>query len=145
MRVGIFIGCKWRPTALQAIAPSRVSPSTAVAHPGLAVLLAVVAGVALSGCSANDGAGALLVDPSHYSAYHCDALATQWKVLVAREKELRALMERADQGAGGGVIGSLAYRPEYDSVLSEERLLQRTAAEKNCTTTPQFQSDQVIR
>jgi hypothetical protein len=145
MRFGNFIGCEWRPAALQAIAPSRVSLSTAVVRPGLAVMLGVVAGVALGGCSTNDGAGSLLVDPSLYSAYHCDALATQWKVLVAREKELRALMERADQGTGGGVIGSLAYRPDYDSVLSEEKLLQRTAAEKKCTTTPQFQSDQVIR
>jgi hypothetical protein len=54
-------------------------------------------------------------------------------------------MDRADQGGGGAVIGSLAYRPDYDSVLGEERLLQRTAAEKNCSATQQFQSDQIIR
>jgi hypothetical protein len=102
-------------------------------------------GGALAGCSAGDGPGALLVDPGRYEAYHCNDLAARAKVLATREKELRGLMERADQGGGGAVIGSLAYRPEYDSVLGEEKLLQRTAAEKNCNPTQQFQSDQVIR
>ena len=100
--------------------------------------------VALAGCA--NGAGSFLIDPGRYSVYHCNDLAAHWKVLIAREKELRELMERANQGgAGGAVIGSLAYRTDYDAVLSEERLLQRTAAEKNCNFTPQFQSDQIIR
>jgi len=104
-----------------------------------------VAVAALGGCSLPEGAGSLLVDPGHYSAYHCNELAARWKVLVAREKDLRNLMARADQGAGGAVIGSLAYRNEYDAVLSEEKLLQHTAADKNCGLTTQFQSDQTIR
>ena len=107
-------------------------------------LLACIVAAALAGCS--DGAGSLMVDPGRYSAYHCNDLAAQWKVLVAREKELRALMDRADQGGGGGaVIGSLAYRADYESVRSDEKLVQREAAEKNCNSTTQFQSDQAIR
>jgi hypothetical protein len=100
---------------------------------------------ALAGCGTSDGPGALLVDPGRYSAYHCNDLAARWKILVAREKDLRALMDKADQTAGGAVIGSLAYRTDYDSVIGEERLLQRTASEKNCNFTIQFQSDQIIR
>lgn len=107
--------------------------------------LAVTLAAGLAGCSAGDSPGALLVDPGRYSAYHCNDLATRKKELATREKELRELIERADQGTGGAVIGSLAYRPEYESVLSEEKLLQRTAAEKNCNPTQQFQSDQIIR
>jgi hypothetical protein len=107
-------------------------------------LLAAIVFTALSGCT--NGAGSLLVDPGHYSAYHCNDLAAQWKVLVAREKELRGLMDRADQGGGSGaVIGSLAYRSDYESVRSDEQLVQREAAEKNCNSTTQFQSDQAIR
>jgi hypothetical protein len=109
-----------------------------------AAVLGVVA-VALAGCGSNGDPGALLIDPGRYSAYHCDELATHWKALVAREHELHALMEKADEGAGGAVIGSMAYRADYESVLSEERLLQRTAADKNCGFTPVFQSDQTIR
>ena len=108
------------------------------------VLLAGIVAAALAGCT--NGAGSLLVDPGHYSAYHCNDLAAQWKVLVAREKELRDLMDRADQGGGGGaVIGSLAYRSDYESVRTNEQLVQREAAEKNCNSTTQFQSDQAIR
>jgi len=104
-----------------------------------------LATVALAGCGMTDGAGSLLVDPGRYSAYHCNDLAARWKVLVAREKELHGLIDKADEGGGGAVIGSLAYRMDYESVLSEEKLLQRTAADKNCGFTPEFQSDQTIR
>ena len=103
----------------------------------------VIVAAALAGCS--NGAGSLLIDPGRYSAYHCNDLAARWKELVKREKELRDLMDRADQGGGGAVIGSLAYRTDYESVRSEEKLLQRTAAEKNCNPTTQYQSDQIIR
>jgi hypothetical protein len=110
----------------------------------LHLLLVCSFAVALVGCT--NGAGSLLIDPGRYDAFHCDDLAARWKVLVAREKELRDLMDRADQGGGGGaVIGSLAYRTDYESVRSEEKLLQRTATEKNCSPASQFQSDQVIR
>jgi len=115
------------------------------AHARLRRALLAVAVAALAGCSMPDGAGTLLVDPGRYSVYHCNDLAARWKVLLAREKDLRSLMEKADQGGGGAVIGSLAYRSDYDSVLTEEKLLQRAAAEKNCDPTLQFQSDETIR
>jgi hypothetical protein len=103
------------------------------------------AAVALAGCGLNDGPGTILVDPGRYTAFHCDELATQWKVLLTRERELHGLIDKAGEGTGGAVIGSLAYRTDYESVLSEEKLLQRTAVEKNCGFTPEFQSDHTIR
>jgi hypothetical protein len=112
---------------------------------GLCRALLGVVFVVLAGCSMPDGAGSLLVDPGHYDAYHCNDLAARWKVLVAREKDLRNLMDKASQGGGGAIIGSLAYRSDYDAVVGEEKLLQRTAADKNCGLTMQFQSDQTIR
>jgi hypothetical protein len=98
----------------------------------------------LAGCGATQDAGSILIDPGRYSVYHCDDLAARWKVLVGREKDLRALMEKANQTPSGAIIGSLSYRTDYESVLSEERLLQRTAAEKNCNFSTRFQSDQII-
>jgi hypothetical protein len=105
---------------------------------GLAVL-------ALTGCGLSDGAGALFVDPGRYTLYHCDDLAARRKVLVARENELRGLIERAGESPGGAVVGSFAYRSDYDTVLAEEKLLQRNAAEKNCSFASPLQSDQTIR
>ena len=115
----------------------------------VAILRRIVLGLAtlaaLAGCGMSDGAGSLMVDPGRYSAYRCNDLVARWKILVAREKELRGLIDKAKEGGGGAVIGSLAYRTDYDAALSDEKLLQRTAAEKNCGFTPEFQSDQTIR
>jgi hypothetical protein len=108
--------------------------------------LASFALLALSGCGlSTDGAGALFVDPGRYTLYHCDDLAARRKVLIARENELRGLIERAGESPGGTVVGSFAYRSDYDSVLAEEKLLQRNAAEKNCSFASPLQSDQTIR
>ena len=98
----------------------------------------------LAGCG-SDGAGAIFIDPGRYTLYHCDELATRRKALIAREAELRGLMERASESAAGSVIGSLAYRSEYDSVIAEQKLLQRNAREKNCSFALPLQSDQTLR
>jgi hypothetical protein len=100
---------------------------------------------ALTGCGLSDGAGAIFVDPGRYTLYRCEDLAARRQVLATRENELRGLIEKASESAAGSVIGSLAYRSEYDSVLAEEKLLQRKAAEKNCSFTVPFQSDQTLR
>ena len=105
---------------------------------GLAVL-------ALTGCGLSDGAGALFVDPGRYTLYHCDDLVARRKVLIARENELRGLIERAGESPGGAVVGSFAYRNDYDTVLAEEKLLERDAAEKKCSFASPLQSDQTIR
>lgn len=115
---------------------------------GAGVALAVLATTALAGCSLPQGAGTILVDPGRYTGYHCNELIDQWKLLVTRERELHGLMDKAEAGGGsetGAIIGSVAYRPEYEAVLSNEKLLQRTATEKNCPFMTEFQSDRTIR
>jgi hypothetical protein len=105
---------------------------------------AAVAAMALTGCGGN-GVGSWLVDPGRYDAYHCNDLVTRWKALTDREMELRALMERASQSGTGAVVGAVTYRTEYETVLAEEKLVQRDAGDKNCELTKTFQSDQSIR
>lgn len=113
---------------------------------GLICALAALAAFALVGCGMSEEAGMLTVDPGRYSAYHCNDLATRWKELLKREKDLRSLMDKASESEGGAVIGSVAYRADYDNVLGEEKLVQRTAAEKKCEpVSPFYQSDQTIR
>ena len=109
------------------------------------LLCAAAAGMTLAGCGLGNGPGSLLVDPGRYEAYHCNDLVTQWKALTAREKELRALMDKASQSGTGAVIGAVAYRTDYESVLTEEKLVQREANDKKCELTTTFQSDQSIR
>jgi hypothetical protein len=104
----------------------------------------VLAGVALAGCGMGDGPGSLFVDPGRYDAYHCNELAARWKYLLEREQTLRNLMDKASEGGGGSVIGSIAYGADYNSVLTEKKIVQRQAAEKKCELVPAFQSDQTI-
>jgi hypothetical protein len=80
--------------------------------------------------------GTLLVDPAHYAAYHCDGLATRLKALQARQQVLSNLMLRASEGSGGALIGNLTYRADYESAVSEEKLLRRAAVEKKCDLPP---------
>ena len=138
-------------TGLSMTNPNKLAdrpPKATIAHRscgGWRSALSSFALLALSGCGLSDGAGALFVDPGRYALYHCDDLAARRKVLIARENELRGLIERAGESPGGAVIGSFAYRSDYDSVLAEEKLLQRNAAEKNCSFASPLQSDQTIR
>ena len=142
-----------RATGLSMTNPTKLAnrrlAKAAVAHRGChgwRGALSSFALLALTGCGlSTDGAGALFVDPGRYTLYHCDDLAARRKMLVARENELRGLIERAGESTGGAVIGSFAYRSDYDAVLAEEKLLQRNAAEKNCSFASPLQSDQTIR
>ena len=88
--------------------------------------------LAVSGCSINEGVAPYLVDPAHYSAYHCKDFAPRLRELTTKEESLRDLMNKANQGGGGTIIGGFSYRADYERTVGEERLLRRTAAEKKC-------------
>jgi hypothetical protein len=111
----------------------------------LCAAAAAAAAMALAGCGLGNGPASWLVDPGRYEAYHCNDLETRWKALSDREKDLRALMDKASQSGTGAVIGTIAYRTDYESVLTEEKLVQREANDKKCELTTTFQSDQSIR
>lgn len=99
----------------------------------------------LSGCGGGDSVGSLMVDPARYDGYHCQGLADQWKGLLAREKQLRNLIDKANESGGGAVIGALAYRSDYQTVLEQEKMLKRTAEAQKCQFVASYTSDQTIR
>jgi hypothetical protein len=82
--------------------------------------------------------------PGKFTFYRWDDLARRWKALVEREKELRGLIEKANDSTAGNIIGSIAYRSDYEAVLSEEKLLQRVSADNKCALTQEYQSDHKI-
>jgi hypothetical protein len=89
--------------------------------------------ILLAGCSTS---GSLLVDPGHYSVYHCDAMPGQLAGIQQRQHDLSNLMARASEGGGGTLIGTMAYRTDYQSAIDEEKVLRRVAAGKNCNLPP---------
>ena len=111
-----------------------------------AIGLILASATALGCCSFSEGISPYITDPNRFSAYHCKDLVERLKNLTAREKELRSLMDKASEGAGGAVIGALSYRVDLEKVVGDQKLLRRTAAEKKCEVDPAiFQSDQTIR
>ena len=115
-----------------------------VASAALQATLLVGAAV-LSGCGLSDGAGALFVDPGRYSSFHCKQLIAESQNLANRERELRNLMDKASEGGGGTIIGTFAYRSDYESVMEQKVLLQRAAAAQKCELVPSYNSDRTIR
>jgi hypothetical protein len=109
------------------------------------VAVLVLAASALAGCSMSDGFDSLLVDPSRYEGYNCKDLGGQLQSLDKREKDLRNLIDRADESTSGVVIGAFAYRTDLQTVIADKKVLQRTMAEKKCQLTPSLASDQIIR
>lgn len=119
------------------------SAARAAARPARAAYF-LLAATTLAGCG-GDGVAALMVDPARYDGYHCQGLSEQWKALVAREKQLRNLIDKASEGGGGTVIGALAYSGDYRTVLEQEKVLKRTAAAQKCQFVATYTSDQTIR
>jgi hypothetical protein len=108
-------------------------------------ILLSIAALTVATCGLGGDAGAIWVDPGKFTFYHCDDLARRWKELLARETELRAIIDKANESTAGAVIGSVAYRSDYESVLTEKKPLERTADEKKCSFKPDYQSAPIIR
>jgi hypothetical protein len=144
--------------------PVRERSGRGRAGPAAVGLVCILTAGTLVGCSMGDGVGSFMVNPSRYSAYHCNALVSRLSELIEEQNDLRNLMDKASEGGGGSVIGTLSYRSDYEKALGEEKLLRRTAAEKKCQLPPpvtpapaasvlpppsstptSYQSDQTIR
>ncbi len=114
-------------------------------------LIGGLAAGALGGCGVSEqGIGTLTLDPGRYALYHCNDLVGHLKGLINREKELRNLMDKAGESTAGALIGALSYRTDYETTLSDEKLVRRVADEKKCDRgplgpPPTYQSDQTIR
>jgi hypothetical protein len=107
-------------------------------------LLALFLAGAAAGCSTS--IDTYMIDPAHYSAYHCKELVDKLKELQTRQRDLRNLMDKASDGGGGTIIGGMSYRADYGKAVGEENVLRRTAADKKCSLEgPSFESDHIIR
>jgi hypothetical protein len=102
----------------QANATARIS--------GAWLMLAVL----LAGCSAN--LDELVVAPGKFEIYNCDQLAARGRTAVARERELKTLIDKAEEGSGGALVSTIAYRNDYLTVRGELKQLETTAIDKKC-------------
>ena len=95
-------------------------------------LLPLVALCALvTGCATSDGPY-FFADAGKYQFHSCEQLATASKQKHDRQRELKELIDKAEQAAGGQVVSVLAYRSDYVAVNEEVQVIDSTVREKNC-------------
>lgn len=98
-----------------------------------ALTISALATALLSGCAASDDAsGRFLVQPERYQLYSCRELAEAAAGISGRQRELEALMTKAESDASGRFMGTVAYRPEYLQMKGLMNEIRRTSTEKKC-------------
>ena len=81
---------------------------------------------------ATDDLATVFVDPTKFDVLPCPELAKRLDLMSKREQELRGLIEKAGDGAGGTVASALAYRTDYLNARGEVKLLQDVSQRKEC-------------
>jgi hypothetical protein len=115
-------------------------------HRRAALITVLIAGAALSACSSTgDNPLTVFADPGKYQYNTCEQIAGQKTNWSNREKELRQLMDKADQSAGGAVVNVLAYKADHVAALEELKVLEATARAKNCNPPDNWRSNTVVR
>jgi hypothetical protein len=110
----------------------------------VALLVASILPAFLIGCGTTlESTFTVFADPGKYEWHSCEQLLSQRTVWQNKEKELKLLMDRARQGAGGAAISVVAYQTDYVTAQEELKMVDMTLRAKKCKT--DWQSDSVIR
>ncbi|HEY7299716.1 MAG TPA: twin-arginine translocation pathway signal [Xanthobacteraceae bacterium] len=107
----------------------------------LPLLLCLLAG----GCASAVEGPLFFSDAGKYQYHNCDQLAAAAKAQTAREQELKALIDKAEEGVGGVIVSLMAYKTDYVAVEEELRVIESTARSKHCLTPATWQSNAVIQ
>jgi len=96
-----------------------------------------LAGALMAGlCAActTDVAGYSVVTQDKYEIMTCPDIVAQRKGLAAREKNLSALVEKAEASPGGIIASYLAYRSNLAETRMKLRLANQAAGRLGCDT-----------
>ncbi|MFL5045838.1 MAG: twin-arginine translocation pathway signal [Xanthobacteraceae bacterium] len=85
----------------------------------------------VTGCATSEGPY-FFADAGKYQFHSCEQLAAVSKQKHDRQRELKELIDKAEQGAGGQIVSVLAYRSDYVAVNEELQVIDSTVREKNC-------------
>jgi len=140
-------GAAWRIVgAFAAQKPLAMQPNSANS-----VLMVRAAGVVLAcwvlaGCSSGSELSySIFTDPGKYKYHSCAQIAAEIKNQSRREQELRGLMDKAEQSAGGAAVGLIAYKADYVATGEELEQLHFAARSKGCEQDEGWRSSTAIR
>jgi len=89
----------------------------------------------VTGCASSDGPY-FFADAGKYQYHNCEQLAAASKQKHERQRELKELIDKAEQAAGGQIVSVLAYRSDYTAVNEELQVIDSAVREKNCPASP---------
>jgi hypothetical protein len=112
-----------------------------------AMLFAFIAvSTVLAACSSgSENSMTFFVSPGKYQYHDCDQLAAAAKSVATYQKGLKTLIDKAEQGAAGAFVGTIAYKTDYLAATEDLRAIESTAREKDCLTSETWRSNTVIR
>ena len=107
-------------------------------HSPLFARAAVVAlGIGLAGCAGigDSFISGAFVDPAKYDLYDCMQLEGERKAQAVRTAELQGLIDKAQTGTAGTVVGEAVYRNDYISARASAKLAEQAWQRNKCTET----------
>jgi hypothetical protein len=128
--------------------PPAPRASTQIAYSlyaGPPCAVALVVGAFLAACSQTVNELTFFTDPGKYEWHSCEQLLPQRKYWENREQELRLLIDKARQSAGGTAISVIAYQSDYVGAREEIKVIDATARIKKCKIPDDPQSNSAIR
>ena len=100
----------------------------------------------LVGCSSLGGSPmTVFADPAKYQYSTCESLNRQRQTWSSRQEELKQLMDRSEQSAGGTVVNIQAYKGDHVSASEELQLIEHAAQAKNCNSGANWPSNSALR
>jgi hypothetical protein len=97
------------------------------------------------GCLTECSSITVFADPGKYQFSSCEHLAGQRKYWSKQEEELRLLMNKAEQSAGGAVVNVIAYKGDHVAAIEELKLVENAARSKNCNSPENWQGNSAVR
>ena len=78
-------------------------------------------GQSLAACSSSGDTGlSFFADPGKYQFHTCAQIADAMKGQLQHVQDLKTLIDRAEQSAGGAAVGFIAYKADYVAASEEE-------------------------
>lgn len=108
-------------------------------------LAGLFACVILAGCASGGDGPMFFADAGKYRYHNCEQLATAATKQSERQRQLKELIDKAEQAPGGQLVSLMAYRTDYVAVNEDLQVLETAARAKNCPTPSSWQSNSAIR
>src|SRR4029453_4798354 len=91
----------------------------------------------LAGCASGAGDGPyFFADAGKYQFHTSEQLAPASKQRHDRQRELKELIDKAEQAAGGQIVSVLAYRSDYTAVNEELQVMDSAVRGRKCAPSP---------